>query len=157
MPRIAADDGVAAIVISKEYQMPRQDRTGTDFGWEPEVLTSNNRGASWTHEDLGGEGSRCVGDYCVVDVHRRHRGRAHLCRLAGEGHHVARARPASAAASPVQSVIGPYLYGSFVPARRSRSRGENVVATWYTGVRPGSWDIDVVGAFSRDHGAVVHR
>jgi hypothetical protein len=150
VPRIAAEDGVAAIVISKEYQMPRQDRTGTDFGWEPEVLTSNNRGASWTHEDLGGEGSRCVGDYCVstytVDIED---GRIYVAWRAKGTMWLARSGVGGGFSG--ESVIGPYLYGaSYSPSLSVR--GENVVATWYTGVRPGSWDIDVVGAFSRDHG-----
>jgi hypothetical protein len=149
-PQIAAGDGVAAIVISKEYRMEREDRSGTDFGWEPEALMSSDRGASWSHQDLGGEESRCVGDYCVstytVDIEDA---RAYVAWRAKGSMWLARSGVGGGFSGA--SVIGPYLYGgSYSPSLSVR--GENVVATWYTGVRPGSWDIDVVGAFSRNHG-----
>ena len=114
----------------------------------PDVATTAARAG--THEDLGGEGSRCVGNYCVstytVDIED---GRIYVAWRAKGTMWLARSGVGGGFSG--ESVIGPYLYGaSYSPSLSVR--GENVVATWYTGVRPGSWDIDVVGAFSRDHG-----
>ena len=151
-PRIAADDGVAGIVFSKEFRMPRENRTGTDFGWEPEVLTTGDRGASWTHHHIGGEGSRCVGDYCAapygIDVDDE---RVYIAWKAKGTMWMSRSSSRGAGFGGAD-VIGPYIYGSSHHPSID-ARDENVVATWYTGVRPGTFDIDVVGAFSSNHGA----
>ncbi len=152
-----AEDGVVAIVYQQGVPdaAPGPHGHGLRLGARgPDVQQRAARAGLMRH--LGGEATRCVGDYCVstytVDID----GRAHLCRLAGEGHHVARAvrrrrrlrrltrdRSVSVMRSSSARRLGP---------------GRHVVATWYTRRRvPGSWDIERRRrAFSSDHGQSFH-
>ena len=63
-PNIDADGGVVAITTSQEYRMPRPDHTGTDFGHQPVLTTSQDGGDTWAEQNIGTPADRCIGDYC---------------------------------------------------------------------------------------------
>ena len=151
VPRIAADDGVAAIVVQQGVPDAAREPHGHGLRLGARGPDDRRPRRDLDHEDIGGEGSRCVGDYCAapyrIDVDD---GRVYVAWRAKGTMWLARSEQ-SRRRLRGPNVIGPYIYGgSHHPSLAAR--GENVVATWYTGVRPGSWDIDVVGAFSSDHG-----
>ena len=63
-PNVDADGGVVAITTSQEYRMPRPDHTGTDFGHQPVLTTSQDGGDTWAEQNIGTPSDRCIGDYC---------------------------------------------------------------------------------------------
>jgi hypothetical protein len=153
VPTVAAGDGIAAVAFSKQYTMPREDHTGTDWGFEPEVRVSTDNGTSWTAQHVGDEGQRCVGNYCgapyglTIDDHRvylawRAKNTMWLSQSLNGGGNLGAPQP-----------IGPYLYTyntSHAPA--IDAHGDTVVATWFTVPTPGSTDSVILSAFSGDHG-----
>ena len=67
-PNIDADGGVVAITTSQMYRMPRADKTGTDFGHQPVLTTSQDGGDTWAEQNIGSPSDRCIGDYCSAQV-----------------------------------------------------------------------------------------
>ena len=63
-PNIDADGGIVAITSSQMYRMERADHTGTDFGHQPVLTTSQDGGDTWAEQNIGTPSDRCVGDYC---------------------------------------------------------------------------------------------
>ena len=63
-PNIDADGGIVAITSSQLYRMPRADHTGTDFGYQPVLTTSQDGGDTWAEQNIGTPSDRCIGDYC---------------------------------------------------------------------------------------------
>ena len=112
--------------------MPREDKTGTDWGYEPEVLTSRDGGALQPLH-IGDEATRCIGNYCAApygldidgdDIYLswRAKGSMWLAHLA---------RPRRRLGGPTQ--LGPYLYAYHSShAPYVDARGDTVVATWFS-------------------------
>ena len=127
------------------------------LGLRAQVLTtSQDGGDNWAEQHIGGEGDRCIGDYCAapygldVDGHRR------LRRLARQGHDVARAlAPTAACCSATRKRSGRYIYTWHTPHApyvwpRAATRWS---ATWHTRARPDAatrWTRSP--PFSSDHG-----
>ena len=152
-PNIDAYGGVVAITTSQMYRMPRADHTGTDFGDQPVLTTSQDGGRTWAEQNIGRPSDRCVGDYCSapysldisgadVYVGWRAQGQMWLAHSADGGVLFQNARP-----------VGPYSYTWHTQQMPSVSaRGDSVVVSWHTAPDPSKFDLDPVAAFSSDRG-----
>ena len=136
------------------YRMPRPDRTGTDFGHQPVLTTSQDGGDTWAEQNIGTPSDRCIGDYCAapygldvdgLDVYVGWRGQGRMWLShstdGGVGFDGAKA-------------VGTYSYTWNTQQMPSVSaRRDTVVMTWHTAPNPTTYDMDPVAAFSSDRGA----
>ena len=153
VPELVAADGNVAVVYSRQYRVPHDERTGTDWGFEPEVVSSQDGGGSWHTTHVGGEGQRCSGNYCVgpygftADGHDMY-----LTWEDAKGSMWLSASHDGGSGWGGPTNLGPYVYryhSSLAPY--VAAHGDSVVATWYTaGAADAMWDMDVVAAYSSD-------
>ena len=152
-PNIDADGGIVAITSSQLYRMARADHTGTDFGYQPVLTTSQDGGDTWAEQNIGTPSDRCIGDYCSspypiaidgldVYVGWRAQGQMWLAHSADGGVLFGNGKP-----------VGPYSYTWHTQQMPSLdARRDTVVMAWHTAPNPGSFDMDPVAAFSSDRG-----
>ena len=152
-PNIDADGGIVAITTSQEYRMPRPDHTGTDFGHQPVLTTSQDGGDTWAEQNIGTPSDRCIGDYCSapygldvdgLDVYVGWRGQGSmwLAHSTDGGVMFDGARR-----------VGRYSYTWNTQQMPSVSaRRDTVVVTWHSAPDPSKFDLDPVAAFSSDRG-----
>ena len=155
VPTIRAKGGTVAIAYSKQFTMPREDKTGTDWGYEPEVLSSTDGGTTWTTSHIGDEATRCIGNYCAAPYGLDIDGDDVYLSWRAQGHDVDRALAAAGGAGwdgPTQ--LGPYIYAYHSShAPYVDARGDTVVATWFSESDPDNiYETNPITAFSSDHG-----
>ncbi len=153
-PNIDADGGVVAITTSQMYRMPRADRTGTDFGHQPVLTTSQDGGDTWAEQDIGTPADRCIGDYCAapyaldvdgLDVYVGWRGQGSMW--------LAHSRDGGVSFTGANTRVGPYSYTWHTQQMPSLSaRRDTVVMAWHSAPDPRRYDMDPIAAFSSDRG-----
>ncbi len=155
VPNVIADHGNVVVSYSKQYTLPREDKTGTDWGFEPEVLSSQDGGGSWHATHIGDEGERCVGNYCAPIYGLASSGEDFYLGWAdSKGTMWLAASHDGGGSWGGPTNLGPYLYRYHSSAAPYVSaHGDSVVATWYTAPTADEmWDMDSVAAFSSDRG-----
>ena len=152
-PNVDADGGVVAITTSQMYKMPRPDRTGTDFGHQPVLTTSQDGGDTWAEQNIGTAGDRCIGDYCSAPYSLDVDGLDVYVAWRGQGSMWLSHSKDGGVAFDGAKRVGPYSYTWNTQQMPSLSaRRDSVVLAWHSAPDPRAYGMDPIAAFSSDRG-----
>jgi len=152
-PNIDADGGVVAITTSQMYRMPRADKTGTDFGHQPVLTTSQDGGDTWAEQNIGSPSDRCIGDYCSAPYGLDVDGLDVYVGWRGQGTMWLSHSTDGGVSFDGAKAVGRYLYTWNTQQMPTVSaRRDTVVMTWHSAPDPRAYDLDPIAAFSSDRG-----